>query len=267
MTLKLHDKIVFITGASSGIGKACALRFAENGANLILVARRQDKLDDLATFISKKFNNDVLTVRLDVRNKEEVLSSIQNLPKEWNKFDILINNAGLALTTDKFQDAKLENWETMIDTNLRGLLYVTHAILPRMIALNSGHIINIGSCAGHEYYPSGNVYSATKHAVKAISKSLRLDLMGTAIRVTEVAPGAVETEFSEVRWNDKVRAKEFYKGFLPLTPDDIADAIVYCSTRPLHVNVSEISIFPTAQASANHLYREGEKNPCSIMNE
>lgn len=259
MTLKLHDKVVLITGASSGIGKASAMKFAENGANLILVARRQNKLDELATYISKTFNNDVLTIKLDVRNKEEVLSSIHNLPKEWNKIDILINNAGLALSTDKIQDAKLENWEIMIDTNLRGLLYVTYAILPSMTARNSGHIINIGSCAGHEYYPSGNIYSATKHAVKAISKSLRLDLLGTAIRVTEIAPGAVETEFSEVRWKDKKRAKEFYKGFHPLEPDDIADAIVYCATRPLHVDISEISIFPTAQASANHLYREGQK--------
>lgn len=253
--ISLKSKIVFITGASSGIGKACAKLFAEHGADLILTARRIDRLEKLATELRQQYQVKVLPIQLDVRDKDQVQKSIGSLANEWKNIDILINNAGLALTTDKMQDAKLENWDIMIDTNIRGVLYVTHAILPNMIERNHGHIINVGSIAGHDFYPSGNIYSATKHAVKAISKSLKIDLLGTAIRVTEIAPGAVETEFSEVRWNDKERANNYYKDFKPLVADDIADNILYCATRPAHVNIAEMIIFPVAQSSANHIHR------------
>lgn len=173
--------------------------------------------------------------------------------------DILVNNAGLALDSVKIQDGNSENWDIMIDTNLRGLLYVTRTILPSMVSRNSGHILNIGSIAGHECYPTGNVYSATKHAVRAITKSMRIDLLGTAIRVTEIDPASVHTEFSEVRWKDKKRADDFYKDFKALTADDVADAIVYCTTRPLHVDIAELVISPTAQA-AYHIHKPAKEN-------
>lgn len=255
MKTTLKNKIVFITGCSSGIGKASALQFASQGAKLILTARRMDLIESLAQTIKQKLNTEVLPIQLDIQDKSAVLSTIKNLPAEWQKIDILVNNAGLALGVDKMQDANVDNWDVMINTNLHGLLYVTRAILPGMIARNSGHIVNIGSIAGHEYYPGGNIYCATKHAVKAISKSLRIDLLGKNIRVTEIDPGMVHTEFSEVRLKDKERANSVYQGFEPLVADDIADAIMYCTTRPSHVNISEIMLFPTAQASANHIYR------------
>lgn len=255
--ISLKNKIVFITGASSGIGEACASQFAAQGAHLVLTARRIERLELLAKRLEKEYQINVLPLQLDVRHNEQVNNCVQQLTAKWSDIDILINNAGLALTTDKLQDGNINNWDTMIDTNLRGLLYVTHAILPGMISRNRGHIINIGSVAGHEYYPAGNVYCATKHAVKAISKTLRIDLLGTALRVTEIDPGMVETEFSEVRWNDKERAKSFYADFTPLVGNDIADAAVYCATRPLHVDIAEMSILPVAQASANHLFKSG----------
>lgn len=251
----LKNKIVLVTGASSGIGKSCAEQFAVLGANVILTARRLDRITTLADSLKTQHHVNTLALKLDVQNREEVKTILEQLSAEWKNIDILVNNAGLALSTDLIHDSNIDNWETMIDTNIKGLLYVTHAILPGMIARNWGHIVNIGSVAGHEYYPRGNIYSATKHAVKAINKSLRLDLLGTPIRVTEISPGMVETEFSEVRWNDKARAKEFYAGLTPLQADDIADAVVYATTRKPHVNVEEILIFPTIQASANHVYR------------
>ena len=259
MTLNIKDKIVFITGASSGIGKAAAYQFAEKGAKLILTARRIDKIKQLAEELKAKYSTDVLSLQLDIQDKALVRSSIQDLPKEWCDIDILVNNAGLALDSCKLQDGNVDNWDIMINTNVHGFLYVLRAILPNMIARNAGYVINIGSVAGHEYYSGGNVYSATKHAVKAITKSLRIDLLGTDIRVTEIGPGAVNTEFSEVRWKDKKRADDFYKDFDALSADDIADAIVYSATRPLHVNISEMLIYPTAQASCNHLHKEGVK--------
>jgi len=260
MGLNLKDKIVLITGASSGIGKGAAVQFAAKGAKLILTARRLDRLEQLANELTKEFTIDVLPIKLDVSDKLQVTSVLQNLPAEWCNIDILVNNAGLALDTKKMHLGDLDNWDTMINTNLRGLLYVTHTLLPGMTARNVGHIINIGSTAGHDHYPAGNVYSATKHAVRAISKSLRLDLLGTALRVSEIAPGAVNTEFSEVRWQDKEKADAFYQGFDALSAEDIADAIVYCATRPLHVDVAEMVIFPTAQASCNHLHKTGEES-------
>jgi len=252
----LNKKIVLITGASSGIGKACAEQFAAQGTKLILTARRADRIAQLAEDLKNKYQIDTLIIQLDVQDKEQVAQAIETLPTHWKDIDILVNNAGLALSSDKIQDGDIANWDTMLNTNVHGLLYVTRAILPGMIVRNQGHIINISSVAGHDYYPAGNVYSATKHAVKAISKSLRLDLLGTKIRVTDIAPGAVETEFSIVRWKDKQKADNFYSDFTPLIADDIADAIIYCATRPPHVDIAEMIIFPTDQASVNHIHRE-----------
>lgn len=256
MSLNIKNKIVFITGASSGIGKACAYQLAALGCRLILTARREDRLQDIVQDIKQRYEVDCLAIQLDVIDKHQVNKAFVHLPKEWLNIDILINNAGMAVGSDKFQDSQIDGWEAMIDTNLKGLLYVTHEVLKTMVPRNSGHIINIGSTAGREYYPGGNIYCATKHAVKAISKTLRLDLLGKSIRVSEIAPGHVQTEFAEVRWKDKEKADNFYKGMNPLTADDVADAIVYCATRPLHVDVAEMVLFPTFQASTNHIYRE-----------
>ena len=252
----LHGKIILITGASSGIGEACARLFAANGAKLILAARRKERIDNLAAELYSMHGTDCLPLALDVRNKSEVELSLGTLPANWQAIDILINNAGLALSSDPIQVGFIDNWDIMIDTNLKGLLYVSRSILPGMLARNQGHIINIGSIAGQECYPVGNVYCATKQAVRAITKSMRLDLLGTPIRVTELAPGAVETEFSEVRWADKNKAQSFYKEFTPLLAQDIADAAYYCLTRPAHVDIAEMTIMPTVQASANHIYKE-----------
>lgn len=256
MVLDLKNKIVFITGASSGIGKACAYYFAAQGCRLILTARREERLQAIVKELKQAHNTDSLAIKLDVQDKKQIQTAFASLPEAWSKIDILINNAGLALDTAKMQDSKIDNWDVMIDTNIKGLLYVTHEALKTMVSRNSGHIINVGSVAGQEYYSGGNIYCATKHAVKAITKTLRIDLLGKAIRVSEIAPGAVHTEFSEVRWNDKEKADNFYKGFQPLTAEDIADAILYCATRPLHVNVAQMTLYPTVQASANHLHRE-----------
>ncbi|MCX7117733.1 MAG: SDR family NAD(P)-dependent oxidoreductase [Legionellales bacterium] len=257
MGIHLKDKIVFITGASSGIGKAAAYQFASLGAKLILTARRMDRLSIIAKELKAKWHTEVLPITLDVQDKDQVQLQIETLPTPWRDIYLLINNAGLALDSTNIQDGHVAHWEQMIDTNIKGLLYVTRAILPRMIARGEGHIINIGSIAGHEYYPTGNIYGATKHAVKAISKSMQIDLLGTGLRVSEVDPGAVHTEFSEVRWKDKVKSDQFYQSFTPLTAEDIADAIVYCATRPIHANVSEMILLPTVQASANHIFKKG----------
>jgi hypothetical protein len=250
----IKGQTVLVTGASSGIGKACAIHFAEEGANLVITARRKERLEELAQELSKKYGIQCLAKTLDVRNKNEVDTFFKDIPT----VDILVNNAGLALTSDKVQDAQTDNWDVMIDTNIKGLLYVTRAALPGMIKQNRGHIINIGSTAAHGCYVSGNVYCATKHAVRALSKSLRIDLMGTALRVSEVDPGAVETEFSEVRWGDKEKAKKFYQGFDPLVADNVADAIVYCATRPPHVNIAELVVTPQAQGDIAQIYRAGD---------
>lgn len=254
----LKNKIILITGASSGIGEACARQFAACGARLILTARRIEKIKKLGEALQKEHQIKVLPIQLDVQDNEQVTKVIRELPATWQTIDILVNNAGLALSSDKIQHGDVKNWETMINTNILGLLYVTHAILPGMVARNYGHIINIGSVAGHDYYVGGNVYCATKHAVKAINKSLRLDLSGSAIRVTEINPGLTETEFSIVRWNSKERAKQFYSGLTPLCADDIADTVIYCATRPAHVNIEEIIIYPTAQASPNLIHKTGQ---------
>jgi 3-hydroxy acid dehydrogenase/malonic semialdehyde reductase len=251
----LDNRIILITGASSGIGRACAQLCAAQGARLILAARRVERLEELAKELTQKYGKKHQIIPLDVRDHEQVVNKLGSLPESWNAVDVLINNAGLALDTLPLQEGIEAHWDTMIDTNIKGLLYVSHAVIPGMLMRNRGHIVNMGSVAGYECYPNGNVYAATKHAVRAISKSMRLDMMGSSVRVTEIAPGAVETEFSEVRWNDKKRAKEFYQNFKPLLAEDIADAVVYSITRPEHVNIEQMMIMPRVQASANHIAR------------
>lgn len=253
----LERKIVLITGASSGIGKACAEKFADLKTKLIITARRKDKIEKFAQELSVKKNIQVLPVQLDVRNFEEVKSFYDSLTAEWKSIDILVNNAGLARGLDKFYEGKIEDWDEMIDTNIKGLLYVSRVVVPQMVQRETGHIINIGSTAGHEPYPMGNVYVATKFAVKALSQSFRLDVLEKGIKVTSVDPGMVETEFSKVRFRgDEDRAKKVYEGLQPLTPDDVADAVVYAATRPKHVNINQIILTPLAQASSNFVYRK-----------
>lgn len=250
------NQIVFITGASSGIGAACTKIFAQNGAKLILAARRFDKLQQLVESLSINSSH-VHLIELDVRNREAVESAISSLPTEWSNIDILINNAGLSRGLDKLHEGAFEDWEEMIDTNIKGLLYMTRYIVPGMVQRARGHVINIGSIAGHQTYPSGNVYCGTKAAVKSISEGLKQDLLGTPIRVTSVDPGMVETEFSEVRFHgDSERAAKVYQGVTPLTPDDVADVIYFCATRPAHVNINEVILMPVDQASATLVNRK-----------
>ncbi len=257
MMNKLSNKIVFITGASSGIGLACAEAFAKEGANLILTARRIAILKKLSQSFIKKYKVKVFIAQLDVRNKDEVKKIISSLPKEWKKIDILINNAGLARGFSNIDEGSTEDWDEMIDTNVKGLLYVSREILSLMVKRKKGHVINIGSIAGHLVYPKGNVYSATKFAINALTKAMRLDLYEKDIRISSVDPGMVETEFSLVRFRgDKERAKKVYEGLKPLTPEDIADAVLYCATRPQHVNIDEIIITPSIQASPMHIKRK-----------
>jgi len=254
---KLSGKTALITGASSGIGKACAFALAAEGADLILTARRMERLQQIADRLEKEFKVSVLTKRLDVRIKDDVFKMVDELETSWQNIEILINNAGLARGIEKIPEANIDNWETMIDTNVKGLLYVSRAVVPGMVKRQSGHIVNIGSIAGHEVYPGGNVYCATKHAVDAITKGLRIDLADTPIRVSTVDPGLVETEFSIVRFNgDKEQAKNVYKGMRPLSGEDIADIIRFIVTRPPHVQIAEAIVFPTNQAAATIVHRE-----------
>ena len=242
----LKDKIALITGASSGIGEATARLLSDSGLKLILAARRIDRLRKLQT----ELRSPVHLIELDVRSQPAVEKAIDQLPSEWKQIDLLINNAGLSRGLDKLHEGKLQDWEEMIDTNVKGLLYVSRAVVPGMVSRGRGHIINVGSIAGHEVYPAGNVYCASKHAVDAITKGLRLDLNGTPIRVSTVDPGLVETEFSIVRFRgNSERAEKTYQGLKALTPSDIAEAILWIANRPEHVQVAEIIILPTAQAS------------------
>lgn len=261
----IKNQTALITGASSGIGKACAELLAQLGVHLVLTARRLDRLSLLANELSTKYGIKCYPFQLDVQKNQEIERLSQKLQENKIEIDILINNAGLALASDKTQDGDIKNWDVMIDTNVKGLLYVTRAFLPTMIKRNKGHIVNIGSTAGHGCYVTGNVYCATKHAVRAISKSLRVDLMGTAIRVSEVDPGAVETEFSVVRWKDGEKAKKFYEGFEPLVAQDIAECVVFCLSRPLHVNIAEIVVFPQAQGSLSDIHRDGQQIPKGLF--
>ncbi len=253
----IKSKIALITGASSGFGEATAYRLAAQGCNLILIARRLTRLKKISDDIKEKFSVDVYPIKLDVRNQKEVSKAISKLPSKWKKIDFLINNAGLSRGLNKIQDGLISDWEEMIDTNVKGLLYVTKAVIPLMIKNGSGHIVNIGSIAGREVYPAGNVYCASKHAVDALTKGFRIDLLGTNIKVSTVDPGLAETEFSIVRFHgDKKRAKAVYDGLIPLYADDVADAIEYILTRDDNVLIAEILIFPKAQASSMHVHRE-----------
>jgi NADP-dependent 3-hydroxy acid dehydrogenase YdfG len=252
----LKDQIVLITGATSGIGEACAAHFAAQKSKILICGRRVERLKSLAQALKKDFKVDAHYFTLDVTDKAAVEKTLQNLPAEWLDISVLVNNAGLAKGFEKLQEGKTEDWEMMIDTNIKGLLYVTRQILPGMIQRNKGHVINIGSIVGHEVYSKGAVYASTKHAVNAISRSLRLDLLGTMVRVSEVNPGMVETEFSLVRFSgDSKQAKTVYQGMTPLTADDVADAVVYCASRPPHVNINELIIVPTDQAGVTTVNR------------
>lgn len=250
-------KIALITGATAGIGEACAQLFARENYNLILTGRRLDRLEKLAASLNKKYNTEVAVCAFDVRDREQVINNFESLPAKWKKVDVLINNAGLSQGLDPIQNGNLDDWDTMIDTNIKGLLYVSKVVSNWMIANGKGHIINLGSIAGKEVYPNGNVYCATKAAVDALSKGMRIDLLAHGIKVTAIHPGAVETEFSEVRFHgDKERAKKVYDGFEPLVANDIAETIWFVVTRPKHVNINDMLIMPTAQASATIINRK-----------
>jgi len=254
--MSLQDQIVLITGASSGIGAACARVFAQAGAKLILAARRQERLDQLADELSK-FASFIHLLPLDVRDRPSVESALSTLPASWSSIDILINNAGLSRGLDKLYEGSFQDWEEMIDTNIKGLLYFTRLVVPGMVSRGRGHVVNLGSVAGHQTYPNGNVYCGTKAAVRAISEGLKQDLLGTPVRVSSVDPGLVETEFSQVRFHGDVeRAKPVYQGLTPLTPADVADVVFFCVTRPPHVNISEVLLLPTDQAGATLLNRK-----------
>ena len=253
----MSNNIAFITGASSGIGKACATLLAKNNYNLILPGRRQNLLSELKVNLESSYSIQCIAIKLDVRNRKEVESTIQNLPNEWQKINVLINNAGLAMGLSTIDKGNVDHWETMIDTNIKGLLYVTKNIIPLMLANNSGHIVNVGSIAGKEVYANGNVYCATKHAVDALNRSMRLDLSPYPIKVSAIHPGAVETEFSIVRFEgDKNRAKVVYEGFENLVADDVAEAVWFMLNRPQHVNINEMTIMPTAQPMAGVINRK-----------
>jgi NADP-dependent 3-hydroxy acid dehydrogenase YdfG len=243
-------RIVFITGATSGIGKACAERFAANGDSLIINGRREKRLQELKTSLQNKYKTEVLIAEFDVQQKEQVFNSINSFPEEWKSIDILINNAGLAVGRDLFDGADINDWETMLQTNVNGLIYVSKAVVPLMVKRNSGHIINLGSVAGDDMYERGNIYCVSKTAVDAISRSMRIDLLPHQIKVTNIKPGAVETEFAIVRFKgDEEKAAKTYEGFTPLTPEDIAGSIFYCATLPANVCINELTITCTAQAN------------------
>jgi NADP-dependent 3-hydroxy acid dehydrogenase YdfG len=250
-------KIVFISGATSGFGKACAEKFASHGYDLIINGRREDRLIALKEELEKKFNTAILISCFDVRKREEVFSAAGEIPPDWKHIDILINNAGLALGRDYFDDADMDDWDTMIDTNLKGLLYVTKALLPLLKQSEYPHIVNMGSIAGKEVYERGNVYCASKSAVDAVSKSMRIDLLVHGIKVTAIHPGAAETEFSLVRFKgDETSAKKIYEGLKALTAEDIADVIYYCCTLPPHVCINDLELTCTQQANTIYFYRK-----------
>jgi NADP-dependent 3-hydroxy acid dehydrogenase YdfG len=250
------NKTIFITGATAGFGQAIARKFAATGHNLILTGRRKVLLDELAKELITTFNVEVLPLCFDVRKMKEVEDAVTSLPEKWRKIDVLVNNAGLAAGLNPIHEGLVDDWERMIDTNVKGLLYMTRFISPLMVARREGHIINIGSIAGREVYPMGNVYCGSKYAVDAITKGTRIDLVSHNIKVTQIAPGAANTEFSLVRFKgNKDRADGVYVGFEPLSAADVADAVYYVTTLPPHVNVNDLVLMPTAQASAVNIYK------------
>jgi len=259
MALDLEGENVLVTGASSGIGTACAEGFAALGCRLMLVARRKNRLVTLAKALHGQHGVDVLTEALDVRDRRAVENWVKGLAEDWRDIDILVNNAGLARGLAPLHEGAIEDWEEMIDTNIKGLLYVTRAVLPGMVERGHGHVINIGSIAGHEVYPGGNVYCASKHAVTALNRALCIDTLGTGVRVSSVDPGMVETEFSLVRFHgDAERADGVYQGLQPLRGEDVAEAVVFCATRRANANVRELVLMPSAQATAVHAFRSEE---------
>ena len=250
-------KTALVTGATAGIGRSTALLLAKNGYRLIITGRRNDRLQELKKQIEDTHKQDVLALNFDIRNREEVEKAMAQLPSDWEKIDVLVNNAGLAAGLKPIQTGLIADWEQMIDTNIKGLLYISQIVINKMIENASGQIINIGSTAGVQAYENGNVYCATKHAVHALSQSMRIDLLKHGIRVTEIRPGMVETEFSLVRFKgDKASAEKPYLGLVPLSPDDIAETILFAVTRPPHVNINDLEISPTAQASSYYVFRQ-----------
>ena len=250
-------KTVLITGATSGIGEATAIKFAEATCRLIITGRRKDRINDLTEHLVQEYGIDVLPLCFDVRDIRQVEKYLGNLPEEWQKIDILVNNAGLAAGLGHIDEGDRDDWDRMIDTNVKGLLYVTRTIVPGMVSRQSGHIINISSIAGKEVYENGGVYCASKHAVEALSKGMRIDLLKHGIKVTNIAPGMVETEFSLVRFRgDRERADAVYKGIKALKGEDVAEVIFYCASLPAHVCINDIVITPTAQAGVNHTVRK-----------
>jgi len=253
-------RIVFITGATSGIGKACAEKFAANGDDLIINGRRKERLEELKKELEEKYKTEVLCTPFDVQKKEKVFETINQFSEKWKSIDILINSAGLALGKDLFDEASLSDWETMLNTNVNGLIFVSKAVIPFMVKRNNGHIINLGSTAGDDVYERGNIYCASKSAVEAISHAMRIDLLPHHIKVTNIKPGAVETEFSLVRFKgDEEKAAKTYDGFIPLTPEDVADSIFYCASLPPNVCINDLAITCTAQANGIYSYK---RPPC-----
>jgi NADP-dependent 3-hydroxy acid dehydrogenase YdfG len=247
----MMNKIAFITGATAGIGEACAKKLAKAGYDLIISGRREEKLIKLRDELIADSKQNIITMTLDVRKQSEVEEKVLALSEEWKNIDLLVNNAGLAVGVTALQDGVLDDWERMIDTNIKGLLYISRVVCPLMVERQKGHIINITSIAGKEVYPGGNVYCATKHAADALTKGMRIDMLPHNVKVTSIAPGMVETEFSVVRFKgDQEKADQVYKGFTPLYAEDIADTVEFVASRPAHVNINDILIMPTAQASA-----------------
>lgn len=256
----MSHKIVFITGASSGIGEGCARKFASQGWNVILNARNVAKLEELANELKSSYGVSVLLLPFDVRDRSIAKEALASLPAEWQSIDVLVNNAGLVIGVDKEFEGDLDEWDIMIDTNIKGLLAVTRIVVPGMIKRGKGHIINIGSIAGDAAYPGGSVYCATKAAVKALTDGLRIDLVDTPLRVTNIKPGMVETNFTVVRYRgDEQAAKKFYKGIRPLSGDDIAETIYYAASAPDHVQIAEVLLMPTNQATGTISYRKIEE--------
>ena len=250
------NRIIFITGATSGFGKAIAEKFAANGDHLIISGRRKERLESVSANLKNSYGINVLPLNFDVRDKEKVFSELQDLPEAWKSIDILVNNAGLALGRDYFEEASLDDWDIMLDTNVKGLLYVSKAVLPYLKKGGGGHIINMGSIAGKEVYEKGNGYCASKHAVDAISKAMRVDLLRHSIKVTAIHPGAAETEFSLVRFKgDEALAKSVYTGFQALSANDVADVVFYCANLPAHVCINDLVITCTAQASSVYFHK------------